>query len=68
MRRYAEITGRSLRDELFYRIFSSWKGVIVTEGLYSAHLAGKPSTPLVARFETQNPTRVASVLALLEAA
>ena len=63
--RYARQTGRSLRNELFYRVFSTWKGIIVTEGLYSDHLGGRPSTPLVARFETQNPARVQVALELI---
>jgi aminoglycoside phosphotransferase (APT) family kinase protein len=67
LERYARQTGRSLRSELFYRIFSIWKGVVVTEGLYSAYLAGQPSTALITTFEHHNPAQVRKALALIEA-
>jgi aminoglycoside phosphotransferase (APT) family kinase protein len=55
---YARTSGRDLSDEHFYRVFSTWKGIIVTEGLYSAFLDGTAANPAVARFETEIPTRV----------
>jgi len=68
LERYSARTGRLLKDELFYRLFSFWKGIIVTEGLYSAYLDGRNATPLVVRFETQIPARLKVALALLETA
>jgi aminoglycoside phosphotransferase (APT) family kinase protein len=58
LQRYADGTGRSLSDEHFYRVFSTWKGIIVTEGLYSAYLEGNAANPTVVRFETEVPSQV----------
>ncbi|HEY2750234.1 phosphotransferase family protein [Phenylobacterium sp.] len=66
MDRYQAQTGRAVENELFYRVFSTWKGIIVTEGLYDAFLKGEAANPAVARFETQVPAQVERARALLE--
>lgn len=66
LRRYGQVTGRSLSNEVFYRLFSAWKGIIVQEGLYSGYLQGRTVTPLVRSFESQIPARLEKTLALLE--
>jgi aminoglycoside phosphotransferase (APT) family kinase protein len=58
LERYATATGRSLSNEHFYRVFSTWKGIIVTEGLYAAHLEGHGTNPTNVRFETEVPSQV----------
>ena len=64
--RYQATTGRSVENELFYRVFSTWKGIIVTEGLYSAYLRGNAANPAVARFEAEVPAQVDQACAMLE--
>jgi aminoglycoside phosphotransferase (APT) family kinase protein len=60
---YARVTGRVMDDWAFYDVFTRWKGIIIIEGLYSAHVEGTAANAAVARFETESLRHLAQLLA-----
>jgi len=63
--RYEEKSHRSLSKLKFYAVFSMWKEVIITEGLYSGYLAGQTADPRVAAFEHETPETIDRILDLI---
>jgi aminoglycoside phosphotransferase (APT) family kinase protein len=59
---YQRTSGRNMEDWAFYEVFTRWKGIIIIEGLYSAHVDGTAANPGVQRFETESPRHVAELL------
>jgi aminoglycoside phosphotransferase (APT) family kinase protein len=60
--RYQGATGRAMDNWAFYDVFTQWKGIIIIEGLYSAHVSGSAANPAVQRFETETPRHLAQLL------
>ena len=63
--RYEEKSHRSLSELKFYVVFSMWKEVIITEGLYSGYLAGQTADPRVVAFEHETPETIDRILDLI---
>jgi aminoglycoside phosphotransferase (APT) family kinase protein len=60
--RYERVTTRAMENWQFYEVFTQWKGIIIIEGLYSAHVGGTAANPAVQRFETESPRQLAQLL------
>jgi aminoglycoside phosphotransferase (APT) family kinase protein len=53
--RYAEASGRSIKDLDFYLALAFWKLAAIVEGAYANHLAGKLDTPYARALEHDVP-------------
>jgi aminoglycoside phosphotransferase (APT) family kinase protein len=62
--RYAERTGRHMRDVPFYVALAIWKLAILLEGSYSRHLAGTTDDPFFALLGAGVPALAARALAV----
>jgi aminoglycoside phosphotransferase (APT) family kinase protein len=53
--RYAELTGRKLKEINFYIALAIWKLAVLSEGSYARYLAGTTDDPIFARYDTHIP-------------
>jgi aminoglycoside phosphotransferase (APT) family kinase protein len=63
---YERKSGRSMRDLLFYRVLASYKGIVITEGLYMHYIEGAAANPLAADFVWRVPMSIAGVTRQIE--
>jgi aminoglycoside phosphotransferase (APT) family kinase protein len=61
--RYAEKTGRRIKDVAFYQALAIWKLAILLEGSYKRHLAGTTDDPFFALLREGVPARARRALA-----
>lgn len=66
VRRYAERTGREMRDINFYVALAIWKLAILLEGSYKRHLAGTTDDPFFATLGEGIPALARRALAVCE--
>lgn len=66
--RYAEKTGRQLRNFPFYHAMALWKLAIILEGLYVHYKTGTASNPGAAEFETRVPALIRRAALVIERA
>lgn len=65
-RRYADRTGREMRDFDFYHVLALWKLAIILEGLYVHYKEGTASNPAAADFEIRVPHLIERAHLLME--
>jgi aminoglycoside phosphotransferase (APT) family kinase protein len=63
--RYAEKTGREMKDFNFYHVMALWKLAIILEGLYVHYKTGTASNPGAARFEFTVPELISRAKLLM---
>lgn len=63
--RYERLSGRSLREFLFYRVLAAYKGICIIEGLYMHYIEGAAANPGAADFEWRVPMMIASAQQLI---
>ncbi|MGI8925264.1 MAG: phosphotransferase family protein [Tepidiformaceae bacterium] len=63
--RYELLSGRSLRDFLFYRVLAAFKGIVIIEGLYMHYIEGAAANPGAAEFEWRVPMMIAAATQLI---
>jgi aminoglycoside phosphotransferase (APT) family kinase protein len=66
--RYAEKTGRAMKDFAFYHVMALWKLAIILEGLYVHYKSGTASNPGAAEFEFRVPLLIRRAHRLMEQA
>jgi len=66
--RYAEITGREMKNFHFYHVMALWKLALILEGLYVHYKEGTASNPGAADFEFRVPMLLKRAQLLIERA
>lgn len=66
--RYAEKTGREMKDFAFYHVMALWKMAIILEGLYVGYVQGTASNPGAAEFEFRVPKLIERAHRLMDSA
>jgi len=66
--RYAEKTGREMKDFAFYHVMALWKMAIILEGLYVGYVQGTASNPGAAEFEFRVPKLIERAHRLMDTA
>jgi aminoglycoside phosphotransferase (APT) family kinase protein len=64
--RYEDRSGRSMKDLLFYRVLATYKGIVITEGLYMHYIEGAAANPGAADFEWRVPMQIQAATRLIE--
>ena len=66
--RYAELTGREMKNFHFYHVMALWKLAIILEGLYVHYKEGTASNPGAAEFEFRVPRLIRRAQLLIDRA